>query len=92
MQEIRGLAIFFLISQLIAGLLLLIAYQVDEASFDQLKIKGRRSIPGLRKAAELFRITDHRGARIMYLFSMIFVIFSYAALILTAFQVFDVFF
>ena len=87
LQIAQNLAIFFLTSQLLSGFLLAIGYQLDEESFEILSIVKWKTRPGLRKAARLFGQTEKPVPQIVFLLSLIFVLFSYVGLGLLIAQV-----
>lgn len=78
----QSLAIFFLASAALSSVLLAIAYQFDEDAFDKLEINRRKTTPGLIKSAKLFGQSQRPAFQVIYLLSLIFVLFAYVAIAL----------
>lgn len=81
MQALQDLAMFFLLSQFLSAFMLVLGIQFDEGSFVSAGINKHRSIPGLIKSARLFGQSSRPLFMAIYLLSLIFVLFSYAALL-----------
>ncbi len=92
MQALQNLAIFFLVTQVLSGLMLVIGVQYDEDTFLKLGFNKYRTRPGVVKSARLFSSTSRPGFMAVYLLSLIFVIFSYAAVLMLAGQSIFLFF
>ena len=82
MSPIESLVLVFFINQTAAILLLIIAYIFDFETYSQVATGRTAIIPGLRKTSRLFGLSRKSGFQVIYLFSSIFIIFSYATLIL----------
>ncbi|MDW3195654.1 MAG: hypothetical protein R8G66_24975 [Cytophagales bacterium] len=82
MEALQNLAIFFLICQFLSGTLLVIGVQFDEETFKKSSITKHRARPGVFKAARLFSSTSRPFFMAIYLLSLIFVLFSYFAVLL----------
>ncbi|MEO9850175.1 MAG: hypothetical protein ABJH72_21635 [Reichenbachiella sp.] len=78
----QSLAIFFLVSAAFSGVLLAIAYQFDEETFDKLGLSKMKTTPGLIKSAKLFGLSQRPVFQVIYLLSLIFVLFAYVAIVL----------
>lgn len=82
MQSLQDLAFFFLICQVLSGLMLVLGVQFDETTFKKAGIEKHRTRPALIKSAKLFSSTIKPVYMAIYLLSLIFVVFSYAALLM----------
>ena len=82
MEALQNLAIFFLICQFLSGIMLVLGVQFDEATFIKSGITKHRTRPGVIKSARLFSSTTHSLFMTIYLLSLIFVLFSYFAVLL----------
>ncbi len=82
MQAFQNLAIFFLSCQLLSGTMLVLGVQFDEATFIKAGVTKFRARPGILKSARLFSTTQRPIFMTIYLLSLIFVLFSYFAILL----------
>jgi hypothetical protein len=82
MSPVESLVLVFFINQIAAILLLIIAYTFDFDTYSQVATGRTAIIPGLRKTSRLFGLSRKAGFQVIYLFSSIFIIFSYATFIL----------
>ncbi len=82
MQTAQGLAVFILSAQALSSILLALGTQFDNSTFLQAGITSFRTVPGITKSVKLFRLADTPMMQVAYLLSLIFVVFSYAGVIL----------
>lgn len=78
----QSLTIFFLVSAGLSSLLLALAYQWDQRAFDKLEIDKGKITPGVIKSAKLFGQSQVAKFQVLYLLSLIFILFAYVGLIL----------
>lgn len=82
MHVAQNLAVFILACQGIASIFLTIAYFVDKETFPP----GRFWIPGFLKCVNLLRNTSINLMMAMYFLALVFVVFSYAGVVLLVIQ------
>jgi len=82
MSPVESLVLVFFINQIAAILLLIIAYIFDFDTYSKVATGRTAIIPGLRKTTRLFGLSKRAGFQVIYLFSSIFIVFSYVTFIL----------
>ncbi len=88
MTVAQNLIFLIIISQVLAAALLFLSYYTDRSTHEKLGKARFIAIPAFRKIVRLFRETDKPLAKAVYLFSLIFVIFSYVGIILLLIHLF----
>ncbi len=78
----KNIACLILFCQGTCLILLLIATALDGETFHKIGLKRHFAVPGLIKAAKLFRASDRPMMQALYFFCIVFVLFSYAAVVL----------
>jgi hypothetical protein len=78
----QNLAIYFLVSQGLASLLLVLAAVLDAETFERIESRTHVAIPGLSKIVQLFRATEKNWMMGIYFLSLVLVVLSYAGIVL----------